>query len=96
MEVAVGAWLIHAMSSPIVVTLQPSKPAGGISIAKLVLPHALGNAAATYVFSPVGRRDAENQHVLGQPALLVSHDRGDAQRETLFAEQRIAAVAGAE
>ncbi len=42
------------MSSPIVVTFQPSKPAGGIIIEKLVLPQALGNAAATYVFSPCG------------------------------------------
>src|SRR5579862_890326 len=42
-----AAGLIHAMSSPIVVTRQPSSPAGGIIIAKLVLPHALGNAAAT-------------------------------------------------
>src|SRR5262245_37111189 len=39
--------LIHAMSSPMVVTFQPPKPAGGISIARLVLPHADGNAAAT-------------------------------------------------
>jgi hypothetical protein len=39
--------LIQAMSSPMVVTFQPSKPAGGISIAKLVLPQALGKAAAT-------------------------------------------------
>src|SRR5690349_14918168 len=46
--------LIHAMSSPMVVTFQPSNAAGGISMAKLVLPHALGNAAATYVFSPCG------------------------------------------
>src|SRR5271170_5934186 len=44
--------LIQAMSSPTVQTFQPSKPFGGMSIAKLVLPHALGNAAATYVFSP--------------------------------------------
>jgi len=35
------------MSSPIVVTFQPAKPCGGISIAKLVFPQALGNAAAT-------------------------------------------------
>src|ERR1700694_973893 len=34
--------LIQAMSSPTVVTFQPSKAGGGISIAKLVLPHALG------------------------------------------------------
>ena len=41
--------LIHAMSSPTVQTFQPcfEKCAGGISIAKLVLPHALGKAAAT-------------------------------------------------
>src|SRR6187399_1163037 len=39
--------LIQAMSSPTVHTFHPSKPAGGINIAKLVLPHALGNAAVT-------------------------------------------------
>ena len=37
-----------------VVIFQPSKCSGGIIIAKLVLPQALGNAAATYVFSPFG------------------------------------------
>jgi hypothetical protein len=35
------------MSSPIVVTFHPSKCGGGISIAKFVLPQALGKAAAT-------------------------------------------------
>src|SRR6266581_2262788 len=39
--------LIQAISSPTVHTFQPSNPAGGISIAKLVFPHALGKAAAT-------------------------------------------------
>src|SRR5215510_3105886 len=39
--------LIQAMSSPTVQTFQPSNPAGGISIAKFVLPQALGKAAAT-------------------------------------------------
>ena len=34
--------LIQAMSSPTVHTFQPSKPFGGISMAKLVLPQALG------------------------------------------------------
>ena len=42
------------MSSPIVVTRQRDSSAGGISIAKLVLPHALGNAAATWCFLPDG------------------------------------------
>src|SRR5579859_5947937 len=38
---------IQAMSSPTVQTFQPSKPFGGMSMAKLVFPQALGNAAAT-------------------------------------------------
>ena len=38
--------LIQAMSSPTTVTFQSRSPAGGISIARLVLPQALGNAAA--------------------------------------------------
>src|SRR6266851_7226936 len=46
--------LIQAMSSPTVQTFHPSNPRGGISIAKLVFPQALGKAAATYVFSPAG------------------------------------------
>ncbi len=42
------------MSSPMVVTFQPSKPAGGISIAKLVLPQAEGKAAAIWRLVPSG------------------------------------------
>jgi hypothetical protein len=41
-----GPCLIHAMSSPTVVTFHPSKPFGGMIIARLVFPQALGNAAA--------------------------------------------------
>src|SRR5260370_3599503 len=37
--------LIQAISSPTVQTFHPSKPAGGISMAKFVLPQELGNAA---------------------------------------------------
>ena len=40
------------MSSPTVSTVQPSSV--GISIARLVLPQADGNAAATYFCSPSG------------------------------------------
>src|SRR5580658_4965023 len=39
--------LIHAISSPMVHIFHPSKPSGGTSMEKLVLPQALGNAAAT-------------------------------------------------
>ena len=67
----------------------------GCSMARLVLPHADGNAAATYRVSPAGRGELEDEHVLGQPALVAGHHRGDAQRVALLAEQRVAAVAGA-
>ena len=40
------------MSSPIVSTFQPGSV--GTSMAMLVLPHADGKAAATYVLSPSG------------------------------------------
>src|SRR6201996_5495397 len=43
----VASGLIQAMSSPTVQTFQPSKPAGGIIMAKFVLPQADGKAAAT-------------------------------------------------
>ena len=46
--------LIQAISSPIVVTFHPLNAGGGTIIAKFVLPHALGKAAVTYVFSPEG------------------------------------------
>src|SRR5579864_1820271 len=46
--------LIQAMSSPTVHTFQPANAGGGMSMEKLVFPHALGNAPATYVFSPCG------------------------------------------
>ena len=40
--------------------------------------------------------DAHDEHVLGQPALVVRDAVGDAQREAFLAEQRVAAVAAAE
>ena len=42
------------MSSPMVVTFQPSKAAGGTIIEKFVLPQALGKAAATWYLRPCG------------------------------------------
>ena len=42
---------------------------------------------------PPGRLDAEDQHMFGQPALVARHHRGEAQREALLAQKRVAAVA---
>ena len=43
---------IQAMSSPMASTFQPGMV--GLSMARLVLPHALGKAAATYLVTPCG------------------------------------------
>ena len=43
----------------------------------------------------LGRGQLEDQHVLGQPALVAGHDAGDAQGVALLAEQGVAAVARA-
>ena len=43
-----------------------------------------------------GAFDADDQHVFGEPAFLTRLVTGDAQCVALFAEQRVAAVAGAD
>ena len=55
-----------------------------------------GERARDVVHGAGRSRQLEDQHVLGQPALLVRHHRGDAQGEALLAEQGVAAVARAE
>jgi hypothetical protein len=47
-------------------------------------------------FLAVGRLHAEHEHVFGHPALVARHGGGDAQGETFFAKQGVAAVARAE
>ena len=44
---------------------------------------------------PCGVGQAQDEHVLGHPALAAGHDRGDAQGQALLAQQGVAAVAGA-
>ena len=85
---------IQAMSSPMVSTVQPGMV--GSSIARLVLPQARRERGGD-VLGPrrCGGRELEDEHVLGEPALVAGHDGGDAQRVALLAEQRVAAVAGA-
>ena len=41
------------------------------------------------------RGQLQDQHVLGQPSLVAGHDRGDAQRVALLAQQGVAAIARA-
>ena len=92
-EPAVAPNFIQAMSSPMVSTFQPGSV--GISIARLVLPQADGNAPGDVLDLALGRGDLEDQHVLGDPALVARHRRRDPQREALLAEQGVAAVARA-
>ena len=59
------------MSSPIVSAFQPGSV--GTSIARFVLPHALGNAAGDVTHLALRVRELEDQHVLGEPALVARH-----------------------
>jgi hypothetical protein len=58
------------MSSPTVVAFQPPSAFGGCSIARFVLPHADGKAPRDVVHPLLRILEAENQHVLGEPAFL--------------------------
>ena len=88
--------LIHAMSSPTVETFHPllANAGGGMSIAKFVLPQAPGTPLRCRPSLPSGF-STPRMSMLGHPALIAGDRRGDAQRETLLAEQRVAAVARA-
>ena len=54
-----------------------------------------GEGRADVVDLPVGQLELEDEHVLGHPALVAGHGRGDAQREALLAQEGVAAVARA-
>ena len=54
-----------------------------------------GEGGCHVVLLAFGVGDAQDQHVLGQPALVAAHGGGDAQGQALFTQQRIAAVARA-
>ncbi len=59
------------------------------------LPAGRREGSRDIVLPALGGRDPQDQHVFGEPPLLLPHDRSDPQREALFAKQRIATVAGA-
>ena len=51
-----------------------------------------GKRGADVVRLAAGQLELEDQHVLGEPALVARHRRRDAQREALLAEKRVAPV----
>jgi hypothetical protein len=85
-----GPNFIQQMSSPTVSTFQPGGsgpawPGWSCRRPRGTPRHVAGLA--------LGGGQFDDEHVLGQPALVTGHDRGDAQREALLAEQGVAAVA---
>ena len=85
---------IHAMSSPMVSTFQPG--IGRDEHGEVGLAARRRERGGDVVHAALGARDLEDEHVLGEPALVARDHRRDAQREALLAEQRVAAVARAE
>ena len=85
---------IQAMSSPIVSTFQSGQ--GRDQHRQVGLAGGRREGAGDVLDLALGRGQLEDQHVLGEPALVAGHRRGDPQREALLAEQGVAAVARAE
>ena len=55
-----------------------------------------GERGGDVLHHALGAGELEDEHVLGHPALVAGHHAGDAEGVALLAEQRVAAVAGAE
>ena len=75
--------LIQAMSSPTVHTFQPLKAFGGIEHGEIGLPAGARERGRDVGLLAPRILHAEDQHVLGHPALVAGDVRGDAQREAL-------------
>jgi hypothetical protein len=86
--------LIQAMSSPMVVTFQPLRLWRRDEHGEVGLAAGRREGGSDVMLLALGRFDAEDQHVLGHPAVIARHVRGNAQGQALLAEQRVAAVAG--
>ena len=71
------------------------EPGGGDEHGKIGFAAGAGKGGGDVAFFSVRRFQSENEHVFGHPSLIASDNRSDAQGETLFAEQGIAAVAAA-
>ena len=91
----VASGLIQAMSSPTVQIFQPLKPLGRDHHGEVGLAASRGERRRHVGHLALGRLDAEDEHVFGHPAFIAGDVGGDAEGEAFFAEQRVAAVAGA-
>ena len=85
--------LIQAMSSPTVHTFQPSKPVGRNQHREIGLAAGAGKSRRDIGLFALRVLHAEDQHVLGHPAFVARDVGGDAQREALLTQQRVAAIA---
>jgi hypothetical protein len=68
--------------------LDPLRFEGETSMARLVLPQAEGRRRPGSGL-PVGQLELEDQHVLGQPALIARHGARDAQGEAFLSEEAL-------
>jgi hypothetical protein len=55
-------------------------------MARLVLPQAEGESGGDVAAVAVGVGELDDQHVLGEPAVVAGHGRGDPEGEALLAE----------
>ncbi len=84
------------MSSPTVQIFQPGIEARRHQHREIGLAASGRESAGDVVRAAFGALHAHDQHVLGEPAFVARLPARDAQRVALLAEQRVAAVAGAD
>ena len=87
-----GAFLIQAMSSPTVCDLPAVEALGRHQHGEVGLAAGAWEGGAEIGLFATWRLDAHDEHMLGHPAFVARHHRGDAQSQALLAEKRIAAV----
>ena len=88
--------LSQAMSSPTRPHLPPLEARGGDHHGEVRLAAGRGKGGGDISLLALRVFDAQDEHVLGQPALVTRDVGGDPQREALLAQKRVAAVAGPE
>ena len=92
-EAAVGTGMIQAMSSPTAFDFPAGK--GGGEHGEIGFSAGAGEGGGDVLFFALRIGDAEDEHVLGEPPFIATEDGGDAEGQTLFSEEGVAAVAAA-
>ena len=92
-QIAIGTWLDPCDVVADGGDFPAVKTGGRYQHGEIGFATCAGKSRCDMVFFALRIGQPEDQHVLGQPALVAAHVGGDAQCKTFFAQQSIAAIA---